>query len=461
MKLSILTTLCAASLLLLSGCAEITPKPHDEVKVDKTLPVIALTKNGSITDMKTVAFEWKSISDPRVSGIYVYKRVPLDEKNTKSQLEYYDTIDTRYSTHYVDRDVEPDKKYAYAFRVFTKDAQGVNSKVFVVNTLPVLQSVSWIHSINGLPRIAKIIWRPHVSERVSSYVIERKTFDEKEWHQIDELCGRLNAEYIDTGLKDNHVYLYRIRVKTYDGIVSTPSQIVKSVTKPLPLSVTEITATRNLPKEIKISWAPSKQKDFERYYLYRADNIDGSYELIAKLYNNHFTDKIDEDGKTYFYRVAVVDKDGLESEHDKSTVMGMTLAKPNAPAIVEAKLVGNTIELKWGESDPRTTSFIVVKKSKKGWFDEVTKEYKGIKKTLFIDKNIEPDTLYTYTVYSVDKNAIVSKPSIEVQIKTPESKELIAAPEQKSVKEESAAVESSKSSETTVSPDSDLDLNGL
>jgi fibronectin type 3 domain-containing protein len=462
MKLSLLTTLCAASLLLLSGCAEITPTPKEKVAVDSTLPTITLTKNGIITDMKTVAFEWKSITDPRVEGIYVYKKSP-DSKTTTNELEYYDTVDTRYSTHYVDRVVEPDTKYSYAFRVFTKDAQGVNSKVFVVNTLPVLQSVSWIHSITGLPRIAKIIWRPHVSERVAAYIIERKTFEDKEWHQIDELSGRLNAEYIDTGLEDNHVYMYRIRVKTYDGILSTPSQIVKSVTKPLPASVTQISATKNLPKAIKITWSPSKQKDFERYYLYTADDIDGSYELIAKLYNNHFTDKIDEDGKSYFYKVSVVDKDGLESEHDKNKVMGMTLAKPNAPAIVEAKLQGNTIELKWGESDPRSVSYIVVKKSKKGWFDEISKEYKGLKKSLFIDSDIKPDTLYTYTVYSVDKNGIVSEPSIEVQIKTPESKEIIPAPKAKAAEEKSitSVSEKSTSSETEVAPAQELDLNGL
>ncbi len=460
MKLSILTTLCAASLLLLSGCAELTPTPKEKVVVDSTLPTVSLTKNGIITDMKTVAFEWKSITDPRVEGIYVYKKSP--ENKDSKELQYYDTIDTRYSTHYVDRAVAPDTKYSYAFRVFTKNSQGVNSKVFVVNTLPVLQSVSWIHSIGGLPRIAKIIWRPHVSERVASYIIERKTFEDKEWHKIDELSGRLNAEYIDTDLEDNHVYMYRIRVKTYDGIISTPSQIVKSVTKPLPNSVTQIEATKNLPKEIKITWAPSTQKDFERYYLYRAEDVDGPYELIAKLYNPKFTDKINEDGKTYFYRVSVVDKDGLESEHDKNTVMGMTLAKPDAPAIVEAKLLGSKIELKWGKNDPRTKSFIVVKKTKKGWFDEVKKEYKGITKSVFVDSDIKPDTLYSYTVYSVDVNGIVSEPSIEVQIKTPESKEIERAPKATQTEKELAQpAQTSKSSETTVAPAEDLDLNGL
>jgi len=459
MKLSILTTLCAASLLILSGCAELTPTPKEKTVVDKTLPTVELTKNGLIADMKTVAFEWKSISDPRVAGMYVYKKSSVD-KDSK-ELKFYDTINSRYSTHYVDRDVNPDTKYSYAFRAFSKDAQGVNSKVYVVNTLPVLQSVAWIHSIGGLPRMAKIIWRPHSNQRVESYLIERKTLEENEWKQIDALNGRLHAEYIDRNLKDNYVYMYRIRVKTYDGIISTPSKIVKSVTKPLPISVAHVEATKNLPKKINITWNASMQKDFSRYYLYRSENVDGSYELIAKLYNNHFEDKIDEDGKIYFYRVSVIDKDGLESEHEKETVMGSTLVKPNAPAIVEARLLGSKIELKWGNSDPRTTSYIVVKKSKKGWFDVTKQEFGGIKKSIFMDSDITPDTSYTYTVFSVDENSIVSKPSIEAQIKTPESKEIINAPKEKNYKEQKVQPVEVKENKTQVAPIQDLDLNEI
>jgi len=452
MKLSIVTTLLTVLLLFLSGCLGGTPTPNDQEKIDKTLPIISLTKNGIITDMKTVAFEWKSITDPRVNGVYIYKKSPDDK-----ELQYYKTITTRYSTHYVDRDVEPGKKYLYAFRTFSEKSQGINSKVFSVKTLPVLQSVSWIHSIGGLPRIAKIIWRPHISERVDTYVIERKTLADDEWDEVKELSGRLNAEYIDEGLEDNRVYFYRIRVKTYDDIISAPSKVVRSVTKQLPKTIPEIFATKKLPKKIKIRWPQTMQKDFNRYYLYRSDDIDGEYELIAKLYNNTFTDEIDEDGKHYFYRVAAVDKDGLESIHDNVTVMGMTLEKPAAPAILEAKLLGKEIVLKWEKNDPRTVSYIVERRAKKGWFDEVKKEFKGIRKNSFIDKHIESDTLYKYRVYSVDKHAIVSEPSMEVEIKTPLPTTQISQ-EEKNI---APYVAEEKNDTTKVVPVEELDLNGL
>ena len=462
MKLSTLSILCAASLLFLSGCVSLSPKPQEKAIVDSSLPVVTLTKHGIIRDMKTIAFEWKSIQDPRVKAIYVYKRDFSDKEN--KQIHYFATINNRFQTHFVDTAVEPDRQYGYAFQVASKDAEGARSQIFVVNTLPVLQSVTWIHSIQGLPRMAKIIWRPHESERVEKYIIERKTYGDEEWQKIATLEGRLNAEYIDMDLKDDHVYLYRVLVETYDGIISTPSEIVKVVTKALPKGVTQIDATKNLPRKIDITWEKSDAKDFARYYLYRSDKIDGDYELIAKLYNNRFEDKIDKDGKAYFYRVSVVDKDGLESENAKHTVMGMTLSKPLAPAAVEAMHFNDKVILTWNKNDARAIYYKVVRKRKDGWFKESIKKYDHIDTNKFTDSDIKPDSTYTYTIYAVDVNGLVSKPSTEVKIITDGSKVTQSKTQNKTKSEPKVAPKvAPKSTQTqeTISPVQDLDLNEL
>ena len=61
------------SILILSGCVSSKPTPKEETIVDETLPIVKLTKMGTIVDMKTIALEWKSIEDPRVRGIYIYR----------------------------------------------------------------------------------------------------------------------------------------------------------------------------------------------------------------------------------------------------------------------------------------------------------------------------------------------------------------------------------------------------
>lgn len=418
MKLQILALFCTVSLLLFSGCSATSPKPGDETKIDKTLPIVKLTQNGTVEDMNSLAFEWNAITDERVNGFYVYKQ---ENSLEGSELRHYKTLDNRFITHFLDREITPNTSYTYAFKTFSKDAESQMSEMKTINSLPVLQSVVWIKSIENMPRAAKLIWRPHSNEKVKSYIIERRTLEEESWKKIATIDGRLNAEYIDTGLKDDYVYKYRVRVLTFDNITSTPSEIVQVVTKPLPNPVKYIVATTDLPRKIEINWEKTDAKDFHRYHLYRSTSSNGRYELIAKLYNPTFTDVIEEDAKEYFYRVSVVEKNGLESIHDKISIQGLTLMKPQTPSLLEAKLVGNKIEISWNNKDSRVKKYSVVKKAKTGWFDAKEEEFVDIKGTRFIDPEIGPNITYYYRVYAIDAYGIKSKPSIEVQVKTPVS----------------------------------------
>lgn len=464
MKYCKVTTLWIVSLLIFSACAT-APKPPKEIKVDTTLPKVELTQNGVIVDMTTVAFEWSSVKDPRVEGIYIYRQNPTLKE---VQFEEYAVIGNRFQTHFLDRDVKPDTMYQYKFRTFSKEHYGQESAIVTARTLPLIGSVSWIHSIAGMPKSAKIIWRPHASERVDSYIIERKTLQEDEWKRVGRVVGRLNAEYIDEGLKDNYLYLYRIRVVTFDGIESTPSQALRVLTKPLPNSVENIRATKDLAKKIKVEWERSTQSDFAFYHLYRSKNIDGSYELIAKLQkSNSFVDKVGEDGVSYFYRVSVVDVDGLESEYQKSSVHGMSRQKPPAPAIVDAKYTGSAVELVWSKADPNNASFIVEKAHKEGWFKSVRQSYEGIKGGHFIDKDILPNSRYTYILYSVDRDGVKSKPSIEVEVNTPESHQArgssksVDASKTRAVQKEVKISPPSPEPQEIIAPMENLDLSEL
>jgi len=416
MKLWTLATFCAASLLVLSGCSGTSPKPKDEVKIDKTLPIIKLTQNGTFVDMNAIAFEWMAIKDERVKGIYIYKQNMSKEG---SELSHHKTLDNRFTTHYLDKDVVPDTQYSYSFKTFSKDAESRMSEIKVLNSLPVLDSVVWIQSIQNMPRTAKIIWRPHSNQKVKSYIIERRTLEEEKWNKIATVEGRLNAEFIDVELKDDYVYKYRVRVLTYDGITSTPSQIIQVVTKALPNTVKHIVATTDLPRKIEINWEKSTTEDFERYHLYRSESSDGSYDLIAKLYSPTFTDIIEEDGKEFYYRVSAIEKNGLESTHDKISIQGMTLIKPEAPSLVEARVVGDKIEIKWSNKDSRVKKYTVVKKAKTGWFEAKDEEFLEIKGKKFVDAEIGPNVTYYYQVFAVDAFGIKSEPSIEVKITTP------------------------------------------
>jgi fibronectin type 3 domain-containing protein len=419
MKLLTLSSLSIVlTILTLSGCGA-KPKPTQEAVIDSTLPKVSLTKKATASSMKSIALEWKRIKDKRVKGIYIY-RESLDENVTQKD-SYYDTINNRFATHYLDTNVKPAHRYSYYFVTYSDKAQGQRSEPYQTSTKPILDSVTWLYAANSMPRSAKIIWRPHTNEIVKGYEIHRKALDEEKWSVIARLDGRLNVEYIDKDLKDSHTYLYNVRAVTYNGIVSKPSEVVKSVTKKLPLVLTNLKATNNLPKKISLTWDSSKNEDFSYYNLYRTNKPDSGYELLAKLKNNSFVDEIKEDGAMYFYMVTAVDKDGLESPYQPYATQGNTLSKPLAPAVVDAKLQNNKVVINWRQNDLRTTSYTVVKSYKKGLFETVVDEFSGISSTTFEDKDIQQDMTYKYQVKAVDRNSIESEPSLEAVVEIPKN----------------------------------------
>ena len=420
MKLSTLaTSLSVLLILFLSGCgSKPTPKSKEDVVVDATLAQITLTKHGLKTGMKSIALEWNSITDKRVRGIYLYK-VALDVNNTKKDTtDYLDTIDNRFSTHYLDTDIKPNSRYTYYFKTYSENAEGLQSKTIIAQSKPILDSVTWLHVAKDMPRSAKIIWRPHTNKLVNGYEIQRRTLEEKKFETIVKLKNRLRVEYIDNDLKDKHTYIYRIRALTYNNIVSKPSKEMRVTTKALPSQVLNIKATTDRPKAIFISWEKTKIKDFSNYRVYRSKKLEGGYKLIAEITKNRYTDKIQEDGMTYFYRVSTIDKDLLESKHNLHSAQGVTLVKPSTPVMIEAKVLKGKVILKWSKTDERTKSYIVSKRYKKSMFDEVIDEFDGITTTVFEDSKIKPSTVYYYKIYSVDKNNIRSDESIEFELET-------------------------------------------
>ncbi|MDF1875417.1 fibronectin type III domain-containing protein [Sulfurimonas sp. SAG-AH-194-I05] len=415
MKLCKLTTFLTVLVLTFSGCVESTPSPSSITIIDPTLPVIELTNNGTFVDMKAVGFEWKNITDPRVKGVFIYKQTVGKESGNHTHVK---TIKSRFVTHYIDEDVEPGTQYSYFFKTYTKKSESKSTSAKVVSTLPVLDSVSWIHAVQEMPRSAKIMWRPHSNQIVKSYILERKTLLEDEWKELKVIEGRLNIEYIDDDLKDNFVYKYRVRVNTYNDLTSAPSAEVKVITKALPKTVMNMTASTKLPKRIEIKWARIKMKDFSHFNVYRAEHIDGSYDLVSKTKENQYIDTIKEDGKDYFYRVSSVDKDSLESKYEAESVHGRTLIKPTTPALVEVKMLNNKLVLDWKATDNRVSSYIVNKTAKNSWFDTVKEEFVNIKSTEFVDAAISPETTYLYQITSVDKFSVRSEPSEEVKYTT-------------------------------------------
>lgn len=399
------------ALNLLTGCAP-QPKAAKVITTDNTLPVVSL--NGSLSDITSTAFEWKPVQDPRVIGYNIYRSTPGSQD---AKLARIATIDSRFATHYVDRDLTPNTEYQYRFTTLSKEStESEGSETLSAITLPMIAPVSFFQSVGNMPRSAKLLWRPHPNIRINGYIIDRLNVNDQQWNKIATLTGRLNAEFIDKDLKDGQVYYYRVRAVTFDNLITEPSETAKVVTKPLPPEIKNITATKDLPKAITLTWDASTIPDLSHYNIYRSSMSNGYFGYHVKLETTQYTDTTKEDGENFFYKVTAVDKDGLESLVSNIPVQGSSLVKPKTPTAFDGKISANGVDLMWTGTDPRIVSYTVIKTTKKTWVSRESVEINNITEGKFHDASIVANTPYIYQVYGVDKDGIKSLPTQGIEL---------------------------------------------
>ncbi|WP_092911905.1 fibronectin type III domain-containing protein [Hydrogenimonas thermophila] len=410
MKFWIQTVCLTLLMVAMGGCAgkNLTSKTP---KVAPNLPPVTSIK--TLSDLTSVGFEWKMVPSQEIEGYHLYRLEPGKEQKLKRVA----TIADRYSSHYVDTKLKPGQEYVYQMSTYNKEGfESKQSEPVRVRTKPVPESVSFVRAIANLPKRVKLIWRPHQNSQVSAYIIERAVVREpNNWTKIATVENRLSAEYMDKDLKDGEVYIYRVRVKLCNGIITGPSTAVKAITKPLPLPPMGLHATIDKPKKIHLEWQPSPTKDVVYYKVYRSPFSSAFYSYRAKTDKITYDDIVDEDGKIYYYKVTAVDKDGLESPISEVPVMGSTLSKPATPTITDARVVDNHAILRWNSNDKRTKSYVVVRNHWEGLIKR-KREFINISKTDFMDTMMQPGTRYTYRVMAVDKYGIRSEPSEPVEL---------------------------------------------
>ncbi|MEN8717071.1 MAG: hypothetical protein ABF301_00220, partial [Sulfurovum sp.] len=293
------TIFLGASIALLStGCTKVNDVfDPSSPKINHNLEVIDSNSIRSIPDITSIAFEWQKVKDPNVIG-YNFYRANMHKEGR--QLLLVKEIANKYTTHYVDEDLEPNTKYVYQMTARSIDgSESRSTTAFQTQTLPRLEAVSFVQSLSDLPNRIKLIWRPHASERISYYIVEKLDNKNNNWKKVSKINGRLNVEHIDKRLGNNETNTYRIIAYTHDDIASIPSDSVTANTKPLPQNPLNIKATTTQPKKIIVNWELSQTPDVIKYEIYRSAFSSLGYGKIYEADNKTttFTDVIEDDGK--------------------------------------------------------------------------------------------------------------------------------------------------------------------
>jgi len=206
------------SLLAFNGCGE-GMKGLMIYDTDPTLKTI--TQVRSLPMQNSVGFEWKKIEDYRVHGVNIYRGTPTTGAQSFQRIG---SVGNRYGTHFVDTHVKPNRVYLYTFTTFSLGRESKHGSVLKVQTRPALNGVSFAKAYVVAPGVVKLLWAPHANQSINRYVIERSV-NAGPWKYVIQVEGQLMAEYIDTFVNAGNSYRYRIIAKSYDDILTKPSQI--------------------------------------------------------------------------------------------------------------------------------------------------------------------------------------------------------------------------------------------
>lgn len=375
-------------LFLITGCVKNSPTP-------KSNPNLPMTKNiRAYPERNFIALKWNVVKN--IDGYYIEKLGK--DKKWKKLVK----INNPYQTIYVDTHLNPSTIYTYRIATFKNNQFSLANKI-TSKTLPTISQVIPLEAKPLKKGMVKIIFRPHINERVKGYIIEKFNDKNVKWEQIATLEPRYNVEYIDSGLEDGRIYKYRVIAYTFDNLKSIPSNIIKVSTYPKPPVVMNIKATNNLPKKIVITWSPVKEAKY--YKVYKKDIL--GYKVIAKTIHTKYVDKINKDGKVEFYKVTAVTPYDTESLLNKTPeVMGETLPAPAKP-LVSTNLILSGIEFFFSSPDERAIKYLIIKKE--GIFGKEEKFI--VNSQQFLDTKLKKDTSYTYEIYAVDKYGLISDPT--------------------------------------------------
>ena len=389
-------------MIILTGCATLTPT-KTELKSNPKLPIVKEFK--AYPDRNAIALFWSPITS--MNGYYIQR---YDEKN-KKWVEIA-TINNPYKSIYVDTNLLPNHIYKYRIASFNKNKIPSLAKETQTKTMPPLSPVIPLEAKPLKKGSIKLIFRPHKNERVNEYLIQKYNDQKAKWEDLTTLKPRLNVEYIDTNLEDGKIYKYRIFAKSFDGIKSLPSKIIKVSTYPKPPVITNITATKNLPKKIVLKFSPVKNAKY--YKIYISDSPNGEFKLYTKINSTTFVDNVEKDGFIRYYKVTAVSPYETESILSETpAVMGESLTKPVAP-IVSTNRNNTSIEFTFISPDKRAVKYLVIKKEKEGLFKVKEKKFL-INSDKFTDI-ITPKKTYIYEIYEVDKYGLISKKPAIVEV---------------------------------------------
>jgi len=173
----------------------------------------------------------------------------------------------------------------------------------VDRTLPRVKNLRYRSSADEIV----IEWDVVSDKQIAGYRVLRYDPSAKDYKVIKTINDPISNHYVDTDLKLNTQYDYKVSCFTKDGRVSVASDTLRAKTIYTLKAIQNLKAKSNLPKRIKLDWTLYEQNKLIKFYtVHRSDKKNIDWSTIATLENSLAVEYIDYsviDGKSYVYKV--------------------------------------------------------------------------------------------------------------------------------------------------------------
>jgi len=244
-----------------------------------------------------------------------------------------------------------------------------------------------------------LFWSP--IPKMSGYYIQRFDSKYKKWIQIATINDPFKSIYVDTKLKPNHLYKYRIATFNKNGVPSLAKETAQKTLPPLspviPLEARPITKGK-----LKIIFRPHPNERVKEYIIQRYNDKKTKWEDITTLQPRLSVEYIDsglKDGKIYKYRIIAVSFDNIKSIPSK-VIVASTYPKP--PVVMNVKATINLpkkIVVTFSPVKDAVAYKIYISSSPNGNFEF----YKKITSTAFTDYINKDGFIRYYKITAVSK----------------------------------------------------------
>ena len=275
------------------------------------LPPAAPTVTMTYSDSGKPKLTWNA-----VSGATSYRVFRSESRGTG-----YSLLGTTTATSYTNTGAAVGKTYYY--RVKAVNSVGTSGYSNIVSgkaktAAPAAPSVTAGNSSTGKPQLT---WKA-VSGAVK-YEVYRSTRQNSGYSLLGTTTS---TSYVNTGASTGTTYYYRVKAVNRNGMASGYSNIVSGKAKAAAPAAPSVTAGNSSTGKPRLTW--KAVSGAVSYRIYRSESRGTGYSLLGTTSSTSYVNTGAAAGKTYYYRVKAVNRDGMASGYSNIVSGKATLPAP-------------------------------------------------------------------------------------------------------------------------------------